>query len=115
LFTAVTGSLTPRPIPADVQRAGENFIAVFARPLIDESSNVAPIQARLRFRRRKQQLEIRIAPGPGHRYPNLADHKNNVEYDVERVMRILGNCTLIKRPRTAGRWVVVTIGSIDWT
>lgn len=110
VLAAVAGSFTSRPMPPAVRRAGENFIAVFARPLVDESTSAPPIQTRLRFRRRKQQLEIRIAPGPGHRYPNLADHKKNVEYDVDRVMRILGNFALDKPPQTAGKWVVVTIG-----
>lgn len=109
LVWAVAGSLAPSPVPADVRRAGENFVAVFARPLVDASSKVPPIHARLRFVRRKQQLEISIAPGPGHRYPNLADHKKNVEYDVDRVIRVLGNYVLSKPPRAAGKWVVVTI------
>jgi hypothetical protein len=109
LLAAVAGSLAPWPIPPAVRRAGENFVAVFARPLADTSSGVPPIQTRLRFRRRKQQLEISIAPGPGHRYPNLADHKQNLEYDVDRVISVLGNYVLSKPPRAAGKWVVVTI------
>jgi hypothetical protein len=109
LFSAVAGLLTPRPIPPSVRRAGENFVTVFAQPLIDPSSGAPPIQARLQFVRRTQQLEIFIAPGPGHRYPNLADHKMNVEYDVDRVMRVLGNCVVSKPPRADGKWVVVTL------
>jgi hypothetical protein len=109
LLSAAAGSLTPRPIPSSVRRAGDNFVAVFARPLIDASLAVPPIQTRLRFVRRKQQLEIFIAPGPGHRYPNLADHKKNVEYDVDRVIGVLGNYVLSRPPRAAGKWVVVTI------
>ena len=109
LFSAVAGSLTRRPIPPSVRRAGTRFVTVFARPLIDASSGVPPIRTRLRFLRRKQQLEIFIAPGPGRRYPNLADHKKNVDYDVDRVMRVLGNHVLSRPPRAAGKWVVVTI------
>ena len=109
LLSAVAGSLTLRPIPPSVRRAGENFVIVFARPLIDPSSGVPPIQTRLRFVRRKRQLEIFIAPGPGHRYPNLADHKKNVEYDVDRVIRVLGNYVLSRPPRAVGKWVVVAI------
>ena len=109
LLAAVAGSLTPRPIPWSVRRAGENFVTVFARPLVDASSGVPPIHTRLRFLRRTQQLEIFIAPGPGHRYPNLADHKKNVEYDVDRVLRALANFVLSRPPRAAGKWVVVTI------
>ena len=57
----------------------------------------------------EQQLEILIAPGPGHHYPNLADHKHNVEYDINRVIGVLGNCELSRPPRAEGKWVVVTI------
>ena len=109
LLSVAAGALTPRPIPPPVRRAGEDFLTVFARPLSDASSAVPPIQARLRFVRRTQQLEIFMAPGPGHRYPNLADHKLNVEYDVDRVMRVLGNCVLSGPPRAVGKWVVVTL------
>jgi hypothetical protein len=108
-LSAVAGSVAPRPMPASARHAGENFITVFAGPLVDPSSGVPPIQAKLRFVRRKQQLEISIAPGPGHRYPNLADHKNNVEYDIDRVLGILGKYALSNPPRAAGKWVVVTI------
>jgi hypothetical protein len=109
LLAAVAGSMAPSPVPPEFQRAGQNFVTVFARPLADASSPVPPIHARLRFIRRRQQLEISIAPGPGHRYPNLADHKKNVEYDVDRVVRVLGNYVLSKPLRAAGKWVVVTI------
>jgi hypothetical protein len=109
LFSTVAGSVTLRPIPPSVRRAGEHFVTVFARPLIDGSSGVPPVQTRLRFVRRKQQLEIFLAPGPGHRYPNLTDHKKNVEYDVDRVIRVLRNYVLSRPPRAAGKWVVVTI------
>ena len=61
-LSAVAGSLTRRPIPPSVRRVGENFVAVFARPLLDASSGVPPIQTRLRFVRRKQQLEISSRP-----------------------------------------------------
>jgi len=105
-----SGSLTPHPIPADLQRAGEEFVVAFARPLIDSSSSVPPIQARLRFNPHAQQLEISIAPGNGRRYPNLVDHKRNVEYDVKRVMRIVGTHVVVSdRLRATGRWVVVPI------
>jgi hypothetical protein len=97
-----------------MQRAGERFVIAFARPLIDPSSRVPPIQARLRFIRRAHQLEISIAPGAGRRYPNLADHKRNVEYDVNRVMRVLGNHFVVSdRLRAAGKWVVVPIRLAD--
>ena len=114
ICAAVAGLLAPRPIPPVMQRAGEEFVIAFARPLIDSSSGVSPIQARLRFIRRAQQLEISIAPGAGRRYPNLVDHKRNVEYDVNRVMRVLGtHFVMSDRLRAAGKWVVVPIRLAD--
>jgi hypothetical protein len=114
LLGAAATSFAPRPIPPHIRRAGECFATAFARPLVDPSSNAPPIQTRLRFVRRTQQLEISIAPGPGRRYPNLADHKRNVEYDVSRILRVLGNhYVLTNRPRAAGKWVVVTIRPAD--
>jgi hypothetical protein len=104
----------PRSVPPLMQRAGEQFVIAFARPLIDPSSSVPPIQVQLRFIRRAQQLEISIAPGAGRRYPNLVDHKRNVEYDVNRVMRVLGNQFVVSdRLRAAGKWVVVPIRLAD--
>jgi hypothetical protein len=114
LIYAAVYSWMPRPIPPLMQRAGEQFVIAFARPLIDPSSSAPPIQVRLRFIRHAQQLEISIAPGAGRRYPNLVDHKRNVEYDVNRVMRVLGNHVVMSdRLRAAGKWVVVPIRLAD--
>jgi hypothetical protein len=111
---AVGVLLAPHPMPPVLQRAGQTFAVAFARPLIDSSSPAPPIQVRLRFIRRSQRLEISIAPGPGRRYPNLVDHKKNVEYDVRRVMRVLGNHFVVSdRLRAAGHWVVVPIRVAD--
>jgi hypothetical protein len=119
LLSAAAGPLARRPMPPSVRRAGEHFVTVFARPLVDPSSapsgTAPPIESKLRFLRRTQQLEIALAPGPGHRYPNLADHKNNVEYDIERVLGVLGHFVLSSPPRAAGKWVVVTICPVDRT
>jgi hypothetical protein len=110
ICTAVTVLLAPHPVPPPFKRAGDAFVNAFARPLVDPGSNGPPIQTRLRFVRRKQQLEISIAPGPGRRYPNLVDHKLNVEYDVTRVVRLLGHRLVVSdRLRAAGKWVVVPI------
>jgi len=111
---AAAGYAAARSIPPVMQRAGEEFVSAFARPLIDPSSSVPPIAVRLRFVRHAQQLEISIAPGEGRRYPNLVDHKRNVEYDVNRVMRLLGSHFVVSdRLRAAGKWVVVRIRLAD--
>jgi hypothetical protein len=114
IAAVVGGTLAARPIPPVMQRAGEEFVAAFARPLTDSSTGVPAIRARLRFIHRARQLEISIAPGVGRRYPNLVDHKSNVEYDVTRVMRILGPHFVVSdRLRAAGMWVVVRIRLAD--
>jgi hypothetical protein len=107
-------SLVRRPIPPVLQHAGQEFVAAFARPLIDSSSAQPPVRTRLRFRRHAQKLEISIAPGTGRRYPNLVDHKRNVEYDVSRVMQGLGPQFVVGgRLRASGKWVVVPIRLAD--
>jgi hypothetical protein len=114
LLYAAADLRMPRPVPPIMQRAGEQFVTAFTRPLIDPSSSTPPIQTRLRFIRRTRQLEISIAPGPGRRYPNLIDHKRNVEYDVDRVMGVLGKHFFVSgRLRASGKWVVVPIRLAD--
>ena len=44
------------------------------------------------------RLDILLAPGAGRRYPNLSDHRSNVEYDVQRVLTLLKD-----EPFVAGR------------
>jgi hypothetical protein len=111
---AVVSRSASRPIPPIMQNAGAVFVHAFARPLVDLSPGAPAVRSRLRFVPRKQQLEISLAPGPGRRYPNLVDHKSNVEYDVTRVMRILGARFVVSdRLRTAGKWVVVPIRLAD--
>jgi hypothetical protein len=103
-----------RAIPPDLQHAGEQFLAAFARPLIDPASATPPIRARLRFVRRAQQLEICIAPNVGRRYPNLSDHKTNVEYDVNRIAQLMRTHVVVREGlRAEGQWVVVPIRRAD--
>jgi len=115
LICAAAGfMLAPHAMPPVMRRAGEAFAVAFAQPLIDSSSEVPPIQVRLKFVHSAQRLEIAIAPAAGRRYPNLDDHKKNVEYDVRRVMRVLGNHFVVSdRLRAAGKWVVVPIRVAD--
>ncbi len=113
LMAAAATWLAPRPIPAPIRHAADEFIAAFERPLVDPTSATPPIQSRVRFVRRRQQLEISIAPGPGRRYPNLTDHKKNVEYDVNRVMRVLESRLVLRDSlRAHGKWVVIPIGFV---
>ena len=71
-----------------MRRFGARFISEFERPLF-RSAVDSPVKSRLRFAPARQRLEILLAPADGRTYPNLADHRRNVEYDVQRVLRLL--------------------------
>ena len=92
----------------EMQRFGETFILEFERPLFQPDRRERPIQTRLRASPERRQLEICLAPNGRSRYPNLSDHKKNVEYDVTRVLQTMRNRSFVCRPVYArGRWIVV--------
>jgi hypothetical protein len=92
----------------EMQRFGETFILEFERPLFQPDRRERPIQSRLRANPERRQLEILLAPNGRFRYPNLSDHKKNVEYDVTRVLHMLRDQPFDCRPLYArGQWVVV--------
>ena len=110
MISAVSSYAAGRPMPPALQRAGEDFLRVFATSLVDPTSAVPPIAGHLRFSRRRQRLEICIAPRGGRRYPNLSDHKTNVVYDVHRVIGIMGADRIVcDRLHAEGQWVVVSV------
>jgi hypothetical protein len=83
------------------------FVREFERPLLQHAGEPA-IRVRLRVNPYWTRLEICLAPGKGHRYPNLSDHRKNVEYDVHRVLSALADESfLCGRLRTREEWVVV--------
>lgn len=85
------------------------FVQEFERPLMWSDAD-RPIRARVRYSAWRGRLDILITPGHGRRYPNLADHKKNVEYDVARVMRAMGDASFVHgRPYTQDVWVVVPL------
>jgi hypothetical protein len=91
-----------------MQRFSQKFIREFERPLAGGDVSVRPIHSRLRFAPHASRLDILIAPGAGRRYPNLTDHRNNVEYDLRRVLNVLGDEPFVNgRPYMDGRWVVL--------
>ena len=86
----------------------DRFISEFERPLLRYDIEQRPLQSRLRLRLRPGRFEILIAPGEGRRYPNLSDHRKNVEYDVARVLDVLGDPSFVNAPLyTQAEWVVV--------
>ena len=95
---------------APLQRFGERFVYEFARPLVRVRPSEPVVDARLRVRPLRAQVEVMLAPHGGRNYPNLVDHKQNVEYDVERVLRVLEDQRFAHGPLYAqGRWVVVPL------
>jgi len=91
-----------------MRRFGQRFVQEFEWPLIGPDISDGSIQSRLRFIPHSARLDILIAPGAGHRYPNLTDHRNNVEYDLKRVLHVLRDQPFISGPPYMnGRWVVL--------
>jgi hypothetical protein len=84
------------------------FVGEFARPLPRRSAADQPIRARLKCAPYRARLEILLAPNEGHTYPNLGDHKKNLEYDIERVLRVVPHQPFARgEPYSRGDWVVI--------
>ena len=67
------------------------------------------LKSRLRFKPYRSRLEVLLAPAVGRSYPNLSDHRKNVEYDVERVRHALGDTPFFSDSiRQRGEWVVLS-------
>ena len=91
-----------------MQQFSQKFVREFERPLVGGDLSVRPIQSRLRFAPHASRLDILIAPGAGHRYPNLMDHRKNVEYDLQRILNVLSAEPFVNgRPYMDGPWVVL--------
>jgi hypothetical protein len=91
-----------------VQCFVQRFVDEFERPLVRNDGGERPVRSRLRFGVRRGRFSILLAPGEGRVYPNLADHKKNVEYDVDRVMRVLADHAFVSgEPYTKAGWIVV--------
>jgi hypothetical protein len=87
---------------------GRAFLNDFERPLLVDGVADRPVYARMRCVPRKRRLEILLAPGSGRRYPNLTDHRRNVEYDVSRIAHHLRKHPFVPNaPRAEGEWVVI--------
>jgi hypothetical protein len=103
------GYLTRRKTAAIVvQSFAHRFVDEFERPLVRYDAGERPVRSDLRFGARRGRFDILLAPGEGRRYPNLSDHKKNVEYDVARVMRALADDSFVSRaPYTRAGWIVL--------
>ncbi len=91
-----------------LERFGNTFVREFERPLIQQACDKAPLRSRVRVIPHRERLEVSLAPNAGRLYPNLSDHRKNVEYDVERVVTLLGDRRFVCGPLAArGAWVVI--------
>jgi hypothetical protein len=91
-----------------VQYFVHRFVDEFERPLVRYEVGERPVRSRFRRGARLRRFEILLAPGQGRRYPNLSDHKKNVEYDVARVMHVLADNSFVSgAPYTQAGWIVV--------
>ena len=91
-----------------LEHFGRSFIREFERPLRQQPGGKAAVQSQLRLLPRRNRLEVLLAPQQGWHYPNLADHRRNVEYDIERIIMLLGMRRMACGPLAArGPWVVI--------
>ena len=91
-----------------LRKFGETFIREFERPLIQQPCTKPPLRSRLHIIPDRERLEIHFAPYDGRHYPNLSDHRKNVEYDVDRVVQLLGDKRFVSDQLVArGPWVVI--------
>jgi hypothetical protein len=90
-----------------MQHFATRFVQEFERPLrLSEADR--PVRSRVRYNARRGRLDILLAPGRERRYPNLSDHKKNMEYDVARIVRALADRSFVNGPLyTQAGWVVV--------
>jgi hypothetical protein len=93
---------------ATMRGFGDKFISEFERPLFCRGAGERSVKSRLRFAPRRHTVEVLLAPADGRTYPNLFDHRKNVEYDVERVLHLLRDAPFTNGPLYAeGSWVVI--------
>lgn len=93
---------------ARMKHFGDTFIREFERPLVQDGRSERPIKFRLRCMPHRERLDILIAPNGGRRYPNLSDHRRNVEYDVERISQFLRDEPFVGgEPYAQNSWVVI--------
>lgn len=91
-----------------MRRFAAAFVREFEKPLIEPGAAERPIRSQVRFTPHRARLEVLLAPNGRRRYPNLADHRTNVEYDVARVLRSVNDRSFLSGPPYAqDRWVVV--------
>jgi hypothetical protein len=108
VFVVVVVWETRRMRVREMQRFGHDFVREFARPWAHYRGGGPLPRTRLRISPRRGRVEILVAPSPGRIYPNLSDHRVNVEYDVARVTATLQRDAFTSGPPySEGEWVVL--------
>lgn len=93
---------------AAMKHFGDRFVEEFERPLMQQHLPHRPIRSRFRFDPDSYRLAVLLSPAGGLRYPNLTDHRTNVEYDVMRVLRLLSDQPFVCGQMYAqGHWVII--------
>jgi hypothetical protein len=91
-----------------LRQFASRFVHEFERPLV-RRGQAPPIRSRMQLKTRARRVRVFLEPAPGRSYPNLADHRKNVEYDVVRVLRLMPDAHVIPhQPYASGSWVVLT-------
>ena len=99
---------TRRAVIAVMTQFGHAIVQEFERPLVQSRDTRRALRSRLRFQPFRNRFQVLLAPAAGRSYPNLSDHKKNVEYDIERVRQILGDTPYVNDSmRQRGDWVVL--------
>ena len=94
---------------AQMRRFASTFIREFEQPLVRPPVKDRPIRSRVECMPLSRRVKIFLAPNGGRRYPNLSDHRRNLEYDVARVLALVaGGPSVSGQPHAEGSWVVVT-------
>jgi hypothetical protein len=105
---AVNTLMKERALAHVMQRFGGEFVREFGRPWLHYRGAGPSPQARLRVMPSRARVEILVSPPPGRTYPNLSDHRSNVEYDVARVTAALKHESFAcGQPYVEGKWVVL--------
>ena len=115
VFFVLQSSMDRRKAASMVLQAfGAAFVREFEKPLLDERSPQPVLRSEIALSHDRRSIEVRLAPMEGRRYPNLADHRTNVEYDVERVMGVLNDRRVACGPlRARGSWIVIPFQVVD--
>jgi hypothetical protein len=114
-FVALMHIARRRAVLAAMKPFGENFVREFERPLfrhaprlVEGPDAVRPVRSHLRFAPHRERLDILLAPHDGRTYPNLSDHRRNLEYDIDRVLQLMQDEPFVTGQLHAeGRWVVI--------